>query len=134
MFNKASARSAIECFLPERKRSPRCLRVLPIQVDRCIARKAKMATKTIMDFREGLCTQYIFRFDFRNGVVCFFVWIYEIEQVKLKLGRCFALISNQLGDLICLLLGTAIFIKRALAIVQQCNYHTDKRSLELSYC
>ena len=54
---------------------------------------------------------------------------------KLKVGKSFALISNQWGDLICLLLGAAIFfIKRALAIVQQCNGHTDKRSLERSYC
>ena len=51
----------------------------------------------------------IFRFDFWNEDVCFFVWIYEIEQFKLKEGRCFAFISNQWGDLICLLLGTAIF-------------------------
>ena len=58
LFNNASARSAIECFLPERKRSPRCLQALAIQVDRCIARKSKMVTKTIMGFREGLCTQY----------------------------------------------------------------------------
>ena len=47
VFNIASARSAIECFLPERKGSPRCLQALAIQVDRCIARKSKMATKTI---------------------------------------------------------------------------------------
>ena len=39
----------------------------------------------------------IFRFNFRNDDVCFFVWIYEIEQFKLKVGRCFALISNHLG-------------------------------------
>ena len=26
------------------------------------------------------------------------------------------------------------FIERALAIVQQCNDHTDKRSLERSHC
>ena len=51
VFNNVSARSAIECFLPERKRSPRCLQALAIQVDRCIARKSKMATKTIMGFR-----------------------------------------------------------------------------------
>ena len=70
----------------------------------------------------------ISRFDFRNDDVCFFVWIYEMEQFKLKVGGNFALISNQLGDLICLLLGAAIFIERALAIVQQCNDHTDKRS------
>ena len=49
-----------------------------------------MDTKTIMGFREGLC-----RFDFRNDDDCFFVWIYEMEQFKLKIGRCFALISNQ---------------------------------------
>ena len=76
----------------------------------------------------------IFRFDFRNGDVCFFVWLYEMEQVKLKVGRCFALISNQFGDLICLLMGAAIFSERALAIIQQCNDHADKRSLERSYC
>ena len=39
----------------------------------------------------------IFRFNFRNDDVCFFVWIYEMEQFKLKVGRCFALISNHLG-------------------------------------
>ena len=38
----------------------------------------------------------IFRFNFRNDDVCFFVWIYEMEQFKLKVGRCFALISNHL--------------------------------------
>ena len=27
----------------------------------------------------------------------FFVWIYEMEQFKLKVGWCFALISNHLG-------------------------------------
>ena len=37
----------------------------------------------------------IFRFDFRNDDVCFFVWIYEMEQFKLKVGMCFGLISNQ---------------------------------------
>ena len=58
VFNNASARIAIECFLPERKRSPRCLQALAIQVDRCIARKSKIVTKTIMGFREVLCTQY----------------------------------------------------------------------------
>ena len=47
--------------------------------------------------------------NFRNDDVCFFVWIYEMEPFKLKVGRCFALISNHLGDLICLLLGAAIF-------------------------
>ena len=57
-----------------------------------------------------------------------------MEQFKLKVGRCFALISNNFGDLICLLLGAAIFIERALAIVQQCNDNTDKRSAERSNC
>ena len=58
VFNNASAQSAIECFLSESKRSPRCLQALAIQVDRCFVRKSKMATKTIMGFREGRCTQY----------------------------------------------------------------------------
>ena len=117
VFNNASARSAIECFLPERKRSPRCLQALAILVDRCIARKSKMATKTITSLREGRCMQY-FRFGFRNEYVCFFVRVYETEQFKLKVGRCFALISNQWRDLICLLQGAAFFIERAHAIVQ----------------
>ena len=39
----------------------------------------------------------IFRINFRNDDVCFFVWIYEMEQFKLKVGLCFALISNHLG-------------------------------------
>ena len=39
VFNNASARSA-----------PRCLQALAIQVDRCIAWKSKMATKTINGF------------------------------------------------------------------------------------
>ena len=32
-----------------------------------------------------------------NDDVCFFLWIYEIEQFKLKVRRCFALISTHLG-------------------------------------
>ena len=105
MFNNGSAGNVIECFLSERKRSQRCLQVLAIQVDRCIARKSKMATKTIMGFR-------IFRIDFRNDDVYFVVWIYEMEQFKLKVGRCFALIFNQRGKgLICCFfsVGAAIF-------------------------
>ena len=76
VFNNASARSAIECFLPEPKRSPRCLRALAIQVDRCIARKSKMATKTIMGFCEGLCTQYfqIRLSGWRCMFLCFDKW------------------------------------------------------------
>ena len=56
-----------------------------------------------------------------------------MEQSKLKVGKCFALISNHWGDLICLLLGTTIF-SIALAIIQQYNDHTDKRSLERLHC
>ena len=108
VFNNARARSAIECFLSERKRSPRCLQALASQVDRCIAQKSKMAAKTIIVFVRDYARN-IFRFGYRNDDVCFFVWIYEMEQFKLKVGRSFALISNQWGDLICLLLGAAIF-------------------------
>ena len=39
----------------------------------------------------------IFRFDFRNDVVCLSVWIYEMEQTILKVGRCFALIPTNGG-------------------------------------
>ena len=52
----------------------------------------------------------IFRFDFRNDDGCFCVWIYEMEQFKLKVGRCFTLVSNQWGDLICVLLGRSQFL------------------------
>ena len=57
-----------------------------------------------------------------------------MEQFKLKVGRCFTLISNQWWDLISLLLGAAIFIERVLAIVQQCIDHTGKCSFERSDC
>ena len=67
-----------------------------------------MATETIMGFREGLIMH---AFEFRNDDVCFFVWIYEMEQFKLKVERCFALISNQWWDMICLLPGAAISIE-----------------------
>ena len=80
MFNNASTRSAIECFLPERKCSPRCLQALAILIDRCqrcIARKSKI----VRDYARN-----IFRFDFLNGDVCFFVWTYEMEQFRLKVG------------------------------------------------
>ena len=66
-----------ECFLPEHMHSSRCLQELAIQVNRCIARKSNMATKTIMGFREELCTEY-FQIGFRNDDVCFFVWMYEM--------------------------------------------------------
>ena len=51
----------------------------------------------------------IFRFDFWNDDVYFFVWIYELEQFKLKVERCFALLSHQWGRLIGLLQGAAFF-------------------------
>ena len=80
VFNNASARGAIECFLSERKRSPRCLQALAFQVDRCIARKSKMATKTIMGFCEGLCTQYFqIRFSgWRCMFLCVNIWNWTI--------------------------------------------------------
>ena len=71
---------------------------------------------------------------FRNDDICYFVWIYEMKQVKLKLERCFCLYFQPIGGLVCLLLSAAIFIERGLAIVQQCNDHTYKRSLERSHC
>ena len=97
-------------MLSERKRSPRCLQALAIQVDRFIARKSKMATKIIMGFRDGL----------RNDDVCFFVWIYEMEQFKLKVGRsggrCFALISNQWGiGFVCYWLQPFLLSERSLS-------------------
>ena len=61
----------------------RCVQALAIQVHRCIARKSKMATKTIMVFVRDYARN-IFRFDFCNDDVCFFVWIYEMEQFKPK--------------------------------------------------
>ena len=53
--------------------------------------------------------RHIFRFDFRNDDVCFFVWTYEMEQSKLKVEGCFRFDFQPMGDLICLLLGAAIF-------------------------
>ena len=88
---KSRQRRVQQCERPECYRML-FLQALAIQVDRCIARKSKMVTKTIMGFRED-CARNIFRFNFRNDDVCFFVWIYEMEQFKLKVG----LISNLLG-------------------------------------
>ena len=65
-----------------------------IQLDKCFARNSKMATKTIMDFREGLCTQYFQDSIFGMNMYIFFVWIYEMEQFKLKIERCFVLLFN----------------------------------------
>ena len=58
-----------------------------------------------------------------------------MEQFKLKVGKCFAVISNHLGGFDLFVTGHRhFFIERALAIVQQCNDHTDKRSLERLHC
>ena len=57
-----------------------------------------------------------------------------MEQFQLKVERCFRFDFQSKGDLICLLRGAAIFIERALAIIQQCNDHTDKRLLKRSDC
>ena len=91
MFDNASARSAIECFLSECKRSPRCLQALAIQVDRCIARKSKMATKTIIGFREGLCTQYfrIWFSEWRYMLLCMNIWN---ETSKTEVRKVFLLV------------------------------------------
>ena len=57
-----------------------------------------------------------------------------MEQFKLKVGRSFALIPNQWGISFVCYWAQSYFIERALAIVQQCNDHRDKRSLERSHC
>ena len=50
-----------------------------------------------------------------------------MEQFKLNVERCFHFDFQPMGDLIWLLLVQQFSIERALAIVQQCNDHTDKR-------
>ena len=59
-----------------------------------------------------------------------------MEQFKLKVGRCFALISNHWGGEFELFVTVRryFFIERALAVAQQCNDRNDKRSLERSHC
>ena len=62
-------------------------------------------TVFVRDYARSIC-----RFYFWNDDVCFFVWIFEMEQFKLKVERCSALLFNQKwGCLICLLQGAAIF-------------------------
>ena len=89
VFNNASARSAIECFPSERKRSPRCLQALAIQVDRCFARKSKMATKTIMT----TCMHAIFS----DSIFGMTMYVSLCGYMKWKHLNRFALISNQWG-------------------------------------
>ena len=93
-----------------------------------------MATKQKWVFVRDFARN-VFRFDFQND----FVRVNEMEQFTLKVGRCFAFIFNQLGGGgggICFVCYWAqpFIIERALAIVQQCNDHNDKRSLERSHC
>ena len=76
----------------------------------------------------------IFRFNFRNDDVCFFVWIYEMEQFKLKVGRCFALISNHLWGFDLFVTGRRHFLLSERSLSYKCNDHTDKRSVERSNC
>ena len=57
-----------------------------------------------------------------------------MEQFKLKVERCFALISNQSGIRFVCYWAQPFFIEQVLAIVQQCNDHTEKRSIERSHC
>ena len=116
VFNNASSLNAFEFFPSEHRRSPRRLHALAIQLDRCFARNSRMATKTKMGFRERLYydARNFFRFDFWNDDVCIFVWIYEMEQFKLKVERCFPLLFNHWRPLICLLQAAQpFFIYRA---------------------
>ena len=68
--------------------------------------------------RDNACN--IFRFEFWNDDVCFFVWIYE---------RCFTLLSNQWMHLIT---GCSHFVL-SKRFVQQCNDHTNRPSIEHSH-
>ena len=81
----------------------------------------------------------IFRFNFRNEDVCFFVWIYEMEQFKLKVGRCFALISNHLGGFDLFVTGRRHFLlsERSLSfnnvVITLTNARTNARTVDMSY-
>ena len=52
----------------------------------------------------------IFRFDFRNGGVCFFVWIYVKEQVKLKVGKVFRFDFQPIGGFDLFVIGRSHFL------------------------
>ena len=45
---------------------------------------------------------------------------------KLKVERCFTLLSNQRGCLFAFYRVQQLFMEQTLAIVQQCDDHTDK--------
>ena len=61
-----------------------------------------------------------------------------MEQFNLKVGRCFALVSNQWGDLICLLLGRSQFLlsERSLSfnivMITQTSTRWSARIVELA--
>ena len=90
MFNNASVRSVIVRFLSERNRSR--LKSICVHVSPENQRWLPKLWVFVRDY-----TRNIFKFDFRNDDLCFFVWIYEMEQFKLKVGWCYALIFNQWG-------------------------------------
>ena len=94
------------CQLLHQRRVQQCKRsdlarslwtqALAIQLDRCLVQISKMATMIIMGFHEGLCAQ-VFRLDFRNDYVCFFLWIYgmELEQSDSDKGPRIILCSEK---------------------------------------
>ena len=49
--------------------------------------------RTKGNYPKCLCDywRHIFRFDFWNKDVCFFVWMYDMKQFKLQVEKCFAL-------------------------------------------
>ena len=80
----------------------------------------------------------VFRFDFRNDDVCCFVWVNEMEQFKLKVGRCFALISNHLGGFDLFVTGRRHFLlsKRSLSfnnvMITLTSARSSARTVELA--
>ena len=75
-----------------------------------------MATKTIMGFmRDYACN--IFKFDFWNDDVCFFVWMHEMEQFKLKVGKVIHFAFQPMGAFYLFVTGCSHFLlsKRSLS-------------------
>ena len=87
MLKNASARSAIECFLSERKCSRFNMIGVSYEIQRCLPKQSWVFVRKY--------ERNIFRFDFWDDDV--FVCIYEMEQSKLKVERCFAFLSNRWG-------------------------------------
>ena len=52
----------------------------------------------------------IFRFDFRNDDVGFFVWVYEMEQFKPKEGRCLRFDFQPMGGFDLFVTGPSHFL------------------------